>query len=201
MAKRKERPKKGDMRSLALFLAEAGLLKRVKRSGWWVVGIKDPESVAEHSFRCAMLGFMLAWQEGADPYQVMVMTLFNDIHEARIGDLHKMAQAYLPIEAAEEEAFYQQIEDLPPRTKKELTRLRRIYVRQETPESIVARDADILECLFQAKEYDQQGYIQAKKFMQKAPRFLKTPSARLLWQTARMTDLGRWWESLARFKR
>ncbi|MBF0384955.1 MAG: HD domain-containing protein, partial [Candidatus Omnitrophica bacterium] len=35
--------------------AEAGLLKRVKRSGWWVAGIKDPESVAEHSFRCAVI--------------------------------------------------------------------------------------------------------------------------------------------------
>ena len=26
------------------FISEAGLLKRVKRSGWWVLGIKDPES-------------------------------------------------------------------------------------------------------------------------------------------------------------
>ena len=30
------------------FFAEAGLLKHIKRSGWWVAGVKDPESVAEH---------------------------------------------------------------------------------------------------------------------------------------------------------
>ncbi len=189
------------MKALALFLTEAGLLKRVKRSGWWVVGVKDPESVAEHSFRCAVLGFMLAWEEGADPYQVMVMTLFGDIHEARIGDLHKMAQMYLPIAAAEEEAFSRQIDRLPPKIKKELIRLRRAYVEQKTPESIIARDADILECLLQAKEYDGQGYLQAKKFMKKAPRFLRTPSAKALWKTACKADLSRWWEPLAEFKR
>ena len=32
------------------FLAEAGMLKRIKRSGWWMVGVPYEESVAEHSF-------------------------------------------------------------------------------------------------------------------------------------------------------
>ena len=41
--------------------------KRVKRSGWWVAGIDDPESVAEHSYRTALLGYILASLEGADP--------------------------------------------------------------------------------------------------------------------------------------
>ncbi len=72
------------------FFAEAGLLKHIKRSGWWVAGIKDPETVAEHCFRCAVIGFYLAQMEKVDPYKVVTMTLFNDIHEARINDLHKM---------------------------------------------------------------------------------------------------------------
>jgi hypothetical protein len=38
---------------MAKYLYEAGQLKRVKRSGWWIAGVKDPESVAEHSFRTA----------------------------------------------------------------------------------------------------------------------------------------------------
>ncbi|GGP44124.1 hypothetical protein GCM10010214_16250 [Streptomyces abikoensis] len=33
------------------FLLEMGMLKRAKRSGWWIAGVKDPETIAEHSFR------------------------------------------------------------------------------------------------------------------------------------------------------
>ncbi len=40
------------MQNLAQFLFEVGYLKRVRRSGWWLLGNKTPESVAEHSFRC-----------------------------------------------------------------------------------------------------------------------------------------------------
>src|SRR5947207_14918734 len=87
------------------FFAEAGLLKRVKRSGWWVAGIENPESVAEHSFRCAIIGHYLAHAEGVDPYPVMTMTLFNDIHEARINDLHKMGHYYIEFRSAEKKAF------------------------------------------------------------------------------------------------
>jgi putative hydrolase of HD superfamily len=201
MAKRRKKTMKNDMKTLALFLSEAGLLKQIKRSGWWVVGIKDPESVAEHSFRCAVLGFVLALEADADPYKVMTMALFNDIHETRIGDLHKMAQRYVKIEEAEEVAFYEQIDRVPSRIKKELTRLRREYVRQETKESILARDADILECLLQAKEYAEQGYSCAKKFMQKAPRFLKSLPAKRLFSAIKNTHLNTWWEQLTRFTR
>ena len=83
------------------FLAEVGILKRVKRSGWWMAGIPQEESVAEHSFRCAAIGYVLAKMEKADVYKVLLMTLFNDLHEARINDSHKVAGKYLNVKEAE----------------------------------------------------------------------------------------------------
>ncbi len=44
------------MQELVHFLFEAGYLKNVDRSGWWLLGNKAPESVAEHSFRSTILG-------------------------------------------------------------------------------------------------------------------------------------------------
>ena len=38
-------------KEIANYLYELGVLKRVRRSGWWLAGVKDAESVAEHSFR------------------------------------------------------------------------------------------------------------------------------------------------------
>ena len=172
------------------FFAEAGLLKKIKRSGWWVAGIKDPESVAEHSFRCAVIGYYLAHEEKVDPLKVLLMTLFNDIHEARINDLHKMGHYYIDFREAEKKVFRDQVEHLNPSVKKELQTIRGHYDTQSTKESIVARDADILECLIQAKEYYDNGHTKAKKFFKRAPDHLKTKTARKFWSIVKNWDSG-----------
>ena len=192
---------KKTLKQILAFISEAGMLKRLKRSGWNVVGIENPESVAEHSFRCAVIGYALAKMERVPPYQVLLMTLFGDIHEARIGDLHKMAQRYIHIEKGEDHALREQISSLPQSFKTELHTMRSLYRAQKSKESIIARDADILECLLQAKEYYEQGFCEAKKFYQKAPRFLKTKSARALWRKAKTSPLNDWWQTLTEFKR
>lgn len=199
--KGKKGTKKPSVRNLLDLISEAGLLKQVGRSGWAVLGIKNAESVADHSFRCAVIGYVLARMEKVTPYKVLLMSIFNDIQEARITDLHKMAQRYVDAGTTEDGAFYEQINSLPSGMKDELRSMRREYKRQATAESVIARDADILECLIQAREYYQQGYQQAAKFMKKAPGFLRTKSARKLWQLAKNTDLNEWWFKLSGFKR
>jgi len=196
-------PAKNDILYNAIlgFVCEAGLLKRTVRSGWPVVGVKSPESVAEHSFRCAVLGYCLAKMEGADVYKVLLMTLFADMQEARIGDLHKMSQRYINAQDAEDKAFFEQIDKLPKAIRDEFKDFYRHYRAQKTKESLIARDADILECLIQAKEYQEQGYQQAVKFTKKAPKFLKTASARKLWRLAKKSSLNNWWVALADFRR
>ncbi|NQT33509.1 MAG: HD domain-containing protein [Candidatus Omnitrophica bacterium] len=183
------------------FFAEAGMLKRIKRSGWWVVGIPHDESVAEHSFRCAVIGYVLAKMEGANVEQVLKMTLFNDLHEARITDMHKMAHKYVDVRDAEKKAFSDQIEKLEEGIKKDLESMRQEHDGQKTIESLVARDADILECLVQAKEYVDLGFKTAEKFFKKAPDCLKTESAKKLWAGAGDWDSGTWWEELGKFER
>ena len=183
------------------FFAEAGLLKDVKRSGWWVAGIKDPESVAEHSFRTAVIAFYLAYREGADPFKVVTMALFNDIHESRINDLHKMGHYYIDFKDAEKRVFADQMKFLDQRVKKQMEIMRRQYDSQSTKESLIARDADILECLLQAKEYYDDGYLGAKLFFNRAPRFLKTKSARAMWKEIKRWDSNSWWQDVVKFER
>ncbi|MFH1768076.1 MAG: HD domain-containing protein [Candidatus Omnitrophota bacterium] len=197
----KTKEKNITLNSLLDFISEAGMLKRVYRSGWSVLGIKNAESVAEHSFRCAVVGYILACLEKVSPYKVILMTLFGDMQEARITDLHKMAQRYIDTLVVENTSFFEQVNFLPAKIKKELIRMREEYTAQESFESIVARDADILECLIQAKEYREYGYSEAVKFMKKAPRFLKTKSAKKIWRLAKNRPLNNWWFDLTEFKR
>jgi putative hydrolases of HD superfamily len=198
---KKKLTKKSKELALVNFFAEAGLLKRVKRSGWWVAGIKDPESVAEHSFRTAIMGFCLAEREGVDPLKVMTMALFNDIHESRINDLHKMGHYYIDFKNAEKKVFHDQVADLPSKLKAQLSAFRREYDAQETAESILARDVDILECLIQAKEYYQDGHERAKYFLTRAPEYLKSTTAKKLWKVITRWDSDEWWRSVVKFER
>ena len=183
------------------FLAEAGQLKRVKRSGWWVIGIKDPESVAEHCFRCAVLGYILAKMEKADPYKVAMMALFNDIHEARINDLHKMGHSYIDFREAEMKVFKEQMALLPAIMGVELSALRGEYDKQSSKEAVVARDADILECVFQAKEYLESGSKDAQSFIDVGKKYLKCRSAKLLVKSMRSWKSKDWWFHLKKFER
>ena len=108
---------KADSKSGVNLFAEAGLLKNIKRSGWWVAGIKDPESVADHSFRCALIAYYMAHLEKVDPFKAMAMALFIVIHEARINDLHKMGQYYIDFKEAEKKVFKDQVANLDGKFK------------------------------------------------------------------------------------
>ena len=201
MAEEKIRPERGTEESIVEFILEAGNLKRVPRSGWSVLGIMNPESVADHSFRCAVIGYLIAHMEKVSVYRTLLMTLFNDIHEARITDLHKMAQRYIDAKPAEDASFDEQIELLPEGIHGELSDVREEYRAQMSEESIVARDSDILECLIQAKEYHEHGHKSASLFMEKAPEYLKTDSAKKLWELARTMDVNEWWSRIGSFAR
>ena len=100
------------MRKIAEFILEAGMLKRTARSGWWIVGIKSPESVADHSFRAAIIGYILARMENADAGKVVNMCLFHDMPEARITDMNKVTRRYIEADAAELKALREQASKL-----------------------------------------------------------------------------------------
>ncbi|MBW1775527.1 MAG: HD domain-containing protein, partial [Deltaproteobacteria bacterium] len=50
------------MKALINFLFEVGMLKKTPRSGYQFLGTGQ-ESVAEHSFRTAIIGYMLSLEE------------------------------------------------------------------------------------------------------------------------------------------
>ena len=181
------------MQDLAHFFYEMGQLKRVKRSGWWVAGIKDPESVAEHTLRTAQLGYVLATLEGADPMKTATMCLFHDTAEARINDFHRLGQRYIEKDSGEHRAFIDQMQRLPTQAAQELTSLVNEYEERTSPEAIIAKDADRLECLMQALEYRSQGYKNVEEWIESNYTALKTPSARRLAEACLQTDPGKWW--------
>ncbi len=184
------------MQNLAQFLFEVGYLKRVRRSGWWLLGNKTPESVAEHSFRCTIIGYLLARSEKVDASKVIMMCLFHDVHEARTNDLHKIAQKYINLEEADAKASQEQLELLKGSVGKEVEDILSDLANQESMESIVAEDADILECAMQAREYQVQGYKDAIDWIERAKGRLRCESSKKLLLIIEHSDPNEWWKKL-----
>ncbi|ODS32436.1 MAG: phosphohydrolase [Candidatus Scalindua rubra] len=184
------------MQELARFLFEVGYLKKVSRSGWWLLGNSIPESVAEHSFRCAILGYFLAKLENLDTFKVIMMCLFHDLHESRINDLHKISQSYINFEEAESKASHEQLESLKEPEREEIKSTLKELSDQESMESIVARDADILECAIQAREYQVQGYEAAVDWLERAKDRLRSESSKRLLSIIVHSDPNEWWKKL-----
>ena len=184
------------MEELVHFLFETGHLKNVDRSGWWLFGNKNPESVAEHSFRCTILGYVLAKLEGVDASKVIMMCLFHDVHETRTNDLHKVVQKYINLEEAGDKATHDQLEPLKDSEGNEIVDALSELTNQESTESMVAVDADILECAMQAREYQVQGYDAAVDWLDRANDRLKCESSKKLLSILKQSDPNEWWKKL-----
>ncbi|MFH1285036.1 MAG: HD domain-containing protein [Candidatus Micrarchaeota archaeon] len=173
---------------LSNFIFELGMLKRTPRSGWLSLGIKDCESVAEHSFRMAVLAMILAKMEGANEERVLKMCLLHDLPEARTSDLSYLHAKYA--KADMEKAAKDSLDGLL--FEKEALALITEFEAQKTKEAIVAKDADYLECIFQAKEYLEIGFKFAEHWIKNAKKKLKTKSARELEEEMEKTSSFEW---------
>jgi len=187
--------KKEETKKIAEFLHEVGQLKMVKRSGWWLAGVKEPESVAEHSFRTAILGYVLAKKENANPEKVMKMLLFHDLPEARIGDMHKVTARYVDAGEAERRAIEGQAGSMGE-LGGEYRELMSEFLKRETRESVVAKDADWLECALQAREYLDSGNKDAQDWLERIGEMLATKSAKEIFLYMSQNHSCAWWKEL-----
>ncbi len=188
-------------KEIAKFLYEVGQLKRVKRSGWWIAGIKDPESVAEHSFRTAVVAYLLAHLEGADTGKAVLMALFHDLPEARTNDAHRIVRRYADWRDVDKKAMGEQNKRLPEEAAKEVVSFFEEFEKGDSPEAKLARDADLLECLVQAREYQAIGYHDVADWILNARAALTTESAKKIAAECLKTSPSEWWQGLKALER
>lgn len=187
-------------KAVVKFNYELGQLKRVKRSGWWVAGIKDPESVAEHSYRSAVLAYIMGKIENVDAEKAAMMALIHDLPEARLNDLHKVGARYIDFKNVEVEVLREQIMGLPAGIDKEFLMFFEQYREGSSKEGMIAKDADLLECAIQAREYLDIGFKDSQNWIDNVSRKLKTETAKELFKTMLETPSNSWWQGLKKIE-
>ncbi|MFG2622030.1 HD family hydrolase [Streptomyces sp. NPDC048507] len=168
-----------DLSAVARFLYEAGTLKNTARTGWWMAGVKQPESVAEHSWRTSLIASVIAKLEGADPARAAFLAVWHDTQETRTGDVNHLGKKYAP--AGDPQAVTaDQTAGMPDVLASAILELVAEYEAKDSPEAVCARDADKLECMLQGIEYKAQGYENAQRWIDNSRARLTTETGQRL---------------------
>lgn len=160
------------------FLHLAGRLKQTARAGWKLRGIAEPESVAEHSFRVALLALVLGRGAGLDRERCVAMALVHDLAESIVGDITPFdGVAPEEKERREREAMVR-LSDLAG--DPQILALWEEYDAGATPEARFVKELDKLETVVQAAEYEAEHAAELDEFWAMGERTLASPAARAL---------------------
>lgn len=173
---------------LADFLFECGMLRKTPRTGYQFLGTGS-ENVAEHSFRTAVIGYVLAQMAGADVARTTFMCLFHDLHEARTGDFNYVNKIYNQSEqtsALEHSVAGTGLEEEMLGYWEELE-------ETVTLEAQLAQDADQLDFIINLKEEADLGNKYANQWLEGALERVRTQWGKELARTILETDHKDWW--------
>lgn len=192
------------MKNIVNYIFEINILKRELHNGLKMIGIDNPDSVAEHALRAAQIGYILTVLEnkkkGTDlsPERVASILVFHDNGETRIGDLHKIASRYIDGKKAEKNAFEEQASGLPEELRDNLVKYFEEIEERNTEEGIIAKDADWLEAAFTVKEYYDLGNSLAMDWIENVENAVETESAKEIIKEMKKTRFTDWWIGLKR---
>ncbi len=151
----------------------------MKRRGWVLRRIKDPETIAAHTFRLAIMAWLLSCRKKLDINKIFKMCLMHDLCEVFAGDttpyddilpkdkkqwkkiLNKWPRlskkekekVFLKKYKKEYESLKKLIAGLPLNLKNEMRNLWNDYEKGLTLEGRFVRQLDRVENLLQALEY------------------------------------------------
>jgi putative hydrolase of HD superfamily len=162
---------------LALLL-QAGRLKTLRRAGWVRKGLAAPESVADHSYRSALLALVLGPELGVDTDRLIRLLLVHDLPESDpdVGDITPFCGVDRPEKHRRERAAMERLSaDLPADEGDALLALWLEYDEGLTPEADVAHQLDTLEMALQACEYETRDGLDLSEFLASARAKIRSP--------------------------
>lgn len=177
------------MESIADFLFEVGMLCKTPRSGYQFLG-SGKESVAEHVLRTVFVGYALCkLNKQLNEMKVIKMCILHDLPEARTGDMNYVNKKYVDVD--EDKAIRELTEDLF--FGEDIRQIIGEFNAKETPEALVARDADQIALILQLKEYGDLGNKYSDEWIKYALQRLSTEEGKKLAESIIQTDSSHWW--------
>jgi 5'-deoxynucleotidase len=154
-------------------------LKVEERKGWKILGLRDVESVADHSFALALLTLVEAERRNYKVEDAVKIALIHDLEEAITGDLtpdDKKTRGPARVRAAKQKAVRELLMIFPQRSRRSYRRLWTDLRLLRTREARLVHELDRLEMVFQAKAYEKKvGSKKVTDFYRSARREIRDP--------------------------
>lgn len=157
------------------FLSELIRLKSLPRTGWLLRGVREVESVADHSFGVAWVALLLADRAAAHGWNVNIekvlrIALLHDLTEARTGDLPHTIKRHFEadtLKKADESIALEMLGALGEEGNQYLAHWRE-YEERTSLEARIVKAADKIDLLLQAREYEKGGANALGEFWENA---------------------------------
>ena len=170
------------------FAFKALELKDLKRTGWLVRRVEEPESVAAHSFFLALLSMLYAREEELNAEKCVSLALVHDLHETVCGDIcsrefeHEQELSDAEKKETEGKAIAEFAKLVPEAQRQELESLSLEYLNQSSREAVFVRDLDLVEMCLQALYYKKHSRVNAGlgDFFRKTEKELETGTGKRL---------------------
>jgi putative hydrolase of HD superfamily len=151
------RRKESGEQNLARFFVRSGRLKVERRRGWVKkLGLKNPESVADHSYRTALMAMVISDSRGLDTSKAVRLALLHDLPEAIAGDAMPEERSGKLKTALETKAMEELLGDLSPDVRSLYQAAWLEFLDGRSEEARLVRQLDKLEMAIQAWEYVQE---------------------------------------------
>jgi len=145
------------------FFKIAANLKKISRQGWVdKLSLKNPESVADHSYLMAVISMVISDLGNYNSEKIIKMVLLHDLAESKIGDYTPKQLSKEKKNELENNAFNEIIENLPNSIKLQYLQIWQEYQQNNSIESKLVHQIDKLEMALQAKIYSEEGHSPEK---------------------------------------
>lgn len=177
----------GVFMNLLDFAKKVRELKDLKRTGWVQRKIKDPESVADHSFMLAILAYIYSKKLGLDSGKAVKMALIHDICETYSGDIADRIRDEDQIvpdsrkRELEREGLKKLVSLLPEDFAKEIYDLWEDFEYRKSREANLVKDLDKFEMCLQALDYSKKNK-NLEEFFRDGDFEIKTPEIRKVFE-------------------
>lgn len=148
----------GDLKEVLKFMHTVEHLKTKKRTGWYHHRIDQPESIADHMYRMAVLSMLLP-DHNLDIGKCVQLCLVHDLAEALTGDITPLDKVTKEEKLKREKEAIEEIVDgqlAGSKAGKRILDLWNEYEDRETIESKTVKDLDRFELALQGVEYEER---------------------------------------------
>lgn len=174
------------------FMREAIKLKDTVRSGWVLKKVKDPESVADHTFSLALLSMIFGKKMNLNVEKCIKIALIHDIGEVYTGDIvTRFREEDQPVsnegkKHLSDESTKKLIFTLPTEFRKEFSELWEEYHNKNSKEANLVKELDSLDSSIQLLEYKNRTKVGLlSEHLETADRQIKSPEIRKLFEEIR----------------